>query len=217
MVTMPKTLHKESGRRLNERWGVHAQHALYGKNGTWYHRLTRFPGALFDVNGYVLFEAKDEYLKCPHLHLGKQTNCPGGISSIPNYVQVRGRDERASDLDEPEGVARALCVTNRIVRDTPLARRIKRLHRNKCQVCGLTLALSGGESYAEAHHIKPLGFTHHGPDVDENIICVCPNCHAQLDYGAIALDKATLQLVPGHNIKDDYVEYHNSLIYKGSK
>ena len=213
---MPTEQRKNIGRELNEKWGVHAKHALYRANGTWYHRLTEFPGALFDASGYILFETEAEYLQCPNLHLGKQTSCPKGIASIPAYVPVKNSVEQASDLAEPKDTERVLSITKRIVRDSPLTRRVKKLHDNKCQLCGSTLALFGGQSYAEAHHIKPLGSVHHGPDVAANIICVCPNCHAQLDYGAIELDKSTLRLVPTHHIKDEYITYHNTKIYKGS-
>ena len=212
---MPTIPSKSTGRGLNERWSVYAKHSLYREDGTWYHLLKKFPGALFDANGYVLFETEVEYLNCPHLHLGKQTSCHKGISSIPTYVQVKNPDEQASDLAEPEDTVRALCVTNRIIRDTPLARRVKKLHNNRCQVCNLRLTLFGEESYAEAHHIKPLGSVHQGPDVAENIMCVCPNCHAQLDYGAIKLDKATLRFIPKHRVKDEYIDYHNGSIYRG--
>lgn len=213
---MKKLLRTNIGRELNEKWEVHAQHALYRANGTWYHILSKFPGALFDENGYVLFETQADYLKCSQLHHGKQTSCPKGISSIANYVLVNKSVEQASDLAEPKKTERILCVTKRIVRDTPLARRVKKLHGNRCQLCGLTLLLFGGENYAEAHHIKPLGSVHQGPDVFENIICVCPNCHAQLDYGAIELNTATLHFIPEHSIGNEYISYHNSKIYKGS-
>ena len=45
-----------TGRNLNEKWKVGAKHALYHKDGTWYERLEKFPGALFDPYGYILFE-----------------------------------------------------------------------------------------------------------------------------------------------------------------
>ena len=211
---MTKTPKSNVGRALNERWKVYAKHALYRANGTWYHRLTNFPGALFDANGYVLFETEEEYINCPYLHIGKETSCHKGISSIPSYILINITVEQAVDTDEPEAPERALSVINRIVRDTPLARRVKNLHSNRCQVCGLTLSLFERGSYAEAHHIKPLGSTHCGPDVIDNIICVCPNCHAQLDYGAIELSKNTLTFVREHRIKEEYIDYHNSVIYR---
>lgn len=59
-----------------------------------------------------------------------------------------------------------------------------------------------------AHHIKPLGGEHNGPDVRENILCVCPNHHALLDYGAIKLDPMLLK-----GIERKYIDYHNEKIF----
>lgn len=213
---MSDASHKNMGKKLNKEWGVHARHALYRDTGTWYHRLTSFPGALFDANGYVLFKHESEYLECKQLQLGKQTSCRKGISSIPGYKLGKSIMEQASDLAEPKEADRKLCVIKRIVRDTQRAREVKEKHNNQCQLCHSTLTLFNGETYAEAHHIKPLGSNHHGPDIVENIICVCPNCHAQLDYGAVELSKAILGIGPGHLIKDEFIDYHNTIIYKGA-
>lgn len=210
MPTSPKGI----GKKLNQEWGVNARHALYRENGTWYHHLQEFPGALFDANGYVLFKTKQDYLNCQYLQLGKQVSCPIGISAIPNYVQVKDGAQQASDLTEPEGATRALCITNRIVRDTPLARKVKSTHNDKCQICGIVVKFYCGQTYSEAHHIKPLGSVHKGPDVEGNIICVCPNCHAQLDYGGIEINKTALGVADGHKIADKYIDYHNNIIFK---
>jgi 5-methylcytosine-specific restriction enzyme A len=79
----------DSGRRLNRVWGVNARHALYHKDGTWYERLERFPGALFDTDGYVLFETEDAFVNCPYLRITEQVNVPGGIAHIPGYRRMR--------------------------------------------------------------------------------------------------------------------------------
>lgn len=209
---MPKNI----GRELNEEWGIHALRAFYSNDGTWFHRLDEFPGALFDAAGYVLFDTEDDYLNCPHLRINEHTHCTKGISLIPSYTKVGNESAKASDLAKPPKTKRKPSVVNRIVRDSPLARRIKSLHNNNCQVCGTTLMLLGNESYAEAHHIKPLGADHEGPDVAENIICVCPNCHAKLDLCAIQLQRSTLKFVPQHHIDDEYIDYHNNQLYKGA-
>lgn len=72
-----------------------------------------------------------------------------------------------------------------------------------------TIKLKERVLYAEAHHVKPLGSPHNGYDVRENILCVCPNHHVLLDYGAIKLDKKDFE-----NIDEEYVQYHNENIYK---
>src|SRR5437016_6243486 len=77
-----------TGTELNELWGVGAAHALYIHDGHWYHRLRRFPAALFDRNGYVRFETEAEYLNSPHLQINKQISVPKRIASIPGYVRV---------------------------------------------------------------------------------------------------------------------------------
>lgn len=77
------------GRKLNTEWGVGAEHALYRKDGRWYHHLEQFPGALFDERGYIVFETKEAYDICPQLQHGQELHVIGGISSIPGYVLVR--------------------------------------------------------------------------------------------------------------------------------
>ena len=77
-----------SGRVLNDRWGVGARHALYHRDGTFYENLQEFPGALFDPNGYVVFEHRSDYERCSHLRIGKKLNVPEGISAIPGYQRM---------------------------------------------------------------------------------------------------------------------------------
>jgi hypothetical protein len=82
---------RRTGKKLNEEWGVGAQHSLYREDGEWYHRLERFPAALFDAHGYVLFEDEQAYRRCPGLLIGKEKNwlhVPAGISSLSSYVRV---------------------------------------------------------------------------------------------------------------------------------
>jgi len=84
-IRSPRT---DSGKRLNALWNVGARHALYHKDGCYFNRLVRFPGALFDPNGYVMFETEDEYLHSPYLQIGQQLNIPTGISRLPGYKRA---------------------------------------------------------------------------------------------------------------------------------
>ena len=77
-----------TGRVLNVRWRIGARHALYHKDGTWYEQLTRFPGALCDPSGYVLFRTEHEFRRCPRLRIGEKVNVDGHLSRIPDYVLV---------------------------------------------------------------------------------------------------------------------------------
>lgn len=75
------------GLAAGDEWHVGARHALFSRDGTWYENLERFPGALFDPKGYVLFKTADEYRKNRNVRVGKKTNVPDGIASIPGYVR----------------------------------------------------------------------------------------------------------------------------------
>ncbi|SRR6266404_3738284 len=127
------------------------------------------------------------------------------ISELPETPQ-------AADFPQPPG--RQQITTYRILRDTNLARRVKLLQDFQCQLCGYSIVLLDGSSYAEAHHIRPLGDPHSGPDVIENIVCLCPNHHAELDYGVRPLVSGDLRVVPGHEVGEVYVRYHNEVICK---
>jgi hypothetical protein len=90
----PRIIPGPIGRKLNEQLGVRAEHALYREDGRWYEHLVRFPGVLFDLHGYIVFNTKHSYESCPQLRHGVQLNVDGGISSIRGYV----RDDRIEAL-----------------------------------------------------------------------------------------------------------------------
>lgn len=115
------------------------------------------------------------------------------------------------DLEAP---ARKDLKVSRIIRDSKLARQVKSLNDFECQICGLTINMPTSKKYAEAHHIIPMGKPHNGPDVIENIICVCPNHHAMLDYGTIKLDLGSLSMKNGYGIDNESIKYHNEVVYK---
>jgi predicted restriction endonuclease len=120
---------------------------------------------------------------------------------------------KALDLEVPS-TERVESTIYRILRDTAMALKVKHLHNYKCQICGHTIELPGGGRYAEAHHIKPLGEKHNGPDVIGNILCVCPNHHAELDYGVSTITISALTCFKGHEIDPKYIDYHNQFVYK---
>lgn len=110
-------------------------------------------------------------------------------------------------------------VTQRVIRDTKVAVAVKTLYNSACQVCG-TAVVTGDGLYAEGAHIRPLGKPHHGPDVVENILCLCPNHHAAFDRGGIYIDDdlgvrdangtflSSLKVVAQHHIDANHVTYH---------
>ncbi len=114
-------------------------------------------------------------------------------------------------------VRRIEVVVSRIVRDTPTAAKLKELYEGCCQVCGLVLDI-GGRNYCEAHHLRPLGTPHDGPDVPENMMVLCPNHHVLFDYGVplwhdsnrIEIGGETFVLEMRHILDAAHVHYYRA-------
>lgn len=122
-----------------------------------------------------------------------------------------------------QGTQRRLQQSLRIVRNPGLARKVKEIYNYQCQVCGVQLPVVGGH-YMEAAHIKALGEPHNGPDIIENLICLCPNHHVLFDKGMFAIDQ-DLSIIglsdhqrlymnsSKHTIRADFLEYHKKHFY----
>ncbi|WP_179412867.1 hypothetical protein HDF19_11940 [Mucilaginibacter sp. E4BP6] len=75
-----------TGKKINEGLNFKVRHSLYRKDGLWYHHLKHFPGILFDYNGYVRFDSKEEYESTPSLQHVKDLHVVNGIASLKSYV-----------------------------------------------------------------------------------------------------------------------------------
>ncbi|TGL45981.1 HNH endonuclease [Leptospira perdikensis] len=133
-----------------------------------------------------------------------------GIWGLREYANKKIK--LAVDINEPNEntTLRHNISVYRILRDTYLARELKLLYSDQCQICTVTLNLNDDQSYSEAHHVKPLGMPHNGPDSSDNLIIVCPNCHVKLDYGALELRNIPILK---HSINSEYIYYHNNEIF----
>lgn len=156
------------------------------------------------------------------------------MPTVDDGAAVVGETETEDDLPSevaeyspPEGEVypeeRAARI-QRLVRDAAVARNVKALHDGECQACGLRLVGPDEQPYSEGAHIRPLGRPHYGPDVEPNVLCLCPNCHVRLDIGAIvieddwsinvragALDGSLLpklRRLKKHKVHLDYIRYH---------
>ncbi|MFL0023747.1 YDG/SRA domain-containing protein [Streptomyces sp. NBUL23] len=152
------------------------------------------------------------------------------LTSFEHQIRNLLLDGAQEDDDDVEGadeeiVSRRSTSVERIVRKSAVTNRVKRLHDYICQICRIPLRVnSGGENYAEGAHIHALGGRQGGPDVDGNVLCLCPNCHVKLDRGALyltddfqAVDRfATvsgpsvipLRMVSGHRVQKRFMRAH---------
>lgn len=157
-----------------------------------------------------------------------------GLYTVTDYWPETGRDGfrvwrfRLDRLPAPglvgepaahyEAVPRREVTGLRLVRDTAVARAVKRLYEARCQVCGEQVRTPAGP-YAEAAHIRPLGRPHDGPDVAENVLCLCPNHHVEFDRWQFAIADdlrlvgrpGSLLVRRGHRPAAAFLGYHRAL------
>lgn len=112
-------------------------------------------------------------------------------------------------------------VAQRIVRSTAVSDAVKRMYEHTCQVCDVQLTLPVG-LYAEGAHIRALGRPHDGPDTPDNVLCLCPNHHAQFDLGGIYVDRdyrvrdhtgtmiGPLYRKAAHPVSAEHLKYHRT-------
>jgi predicted HNH restriction endonuclease len=146
-------------------------------------------------SGFLRFEGEGRYLV--------NLSFPG-IEGEPALVEREG-------ILVPES---RQVLRNVRMRDTLLAVHIKNRYGCTCQVCRKRIALEENVFYAEAHHLRPIGSPHFGPDVAGNIICLCPNHHIMFDRGALGVEpqsRRILQKVGQEEFHELYVEQWHHL------
>jgi hypothetical protein len=182
------TLNRDKAFRLNEAWGVGATQARYSDDGHWYATLERFPAALFDAHGYILFKTEEEYRNSPHLHIGKQISVPKpGISAIPGYVRTASSDAISlldvdiHTLTATEGRRRLVLHLQRERNQAVVRNKKKQAASLECEVCGFSFARVYGRAasdYCEVHHLLPLSEVEDATQTRmEDLAILCANCH----------------------------------------
>ncbi|MFF2275752.1 YDG/SRA domain-containing protein [Agromyces sp. NPDC058126] len=163
-----------------------------------------------------------------------------GLYSVTSWWSKTGRDGfqivqfRLDAIEQQTAVEPAplvefdpayrTAVVSRRIRDTAMSREIKELYDHSCQICGVQVGGFEGRVYAEGAHVRPLGRPHLGHDRAENLLCLCPNHHSQLDLGGLLIsdDLVAIDANSGvvvnelswrrnHRVELSNVAYHRSL------
>ena len=138
------------------------------------------------------------------------------------YLKENIENTFKEDYELPE---RSDVISSRIKRNQKIVKRVKELHNFTCQVCGEYFEGVNGP-IAIGAHIQGLGGIHNGPDVIENLLCLCPNHHELFDYFGFYIDEdfsiknldqdlpknlnRKLILNKKHNINPEFLRYHKT-------
>lgn len=183
------TADRVSGRILAKRWNLDVAHALYRKSGDWYHRLERFPGALLDDDGYVVFATEHSFRHCPQLHIRQDVHVPGGIKPIPGYTRApttesgRSRHVTQSGPGRSREGAKFDVILSKAERSAKARQLCLATHGYACQVCKIEFEHQYGPigtGFIHVHHVQPLSGGERMVDPVTDLVPLCPNCHAMV-------------------------------------
>jgi putative restriction endonuclease len=142
------------------------------------------------------------------------------VAKAPTEVELLGAEQHADKPLGNEKPGRRGVWSQRVVRSTAVAKKVKRIHQDTCQTCG-DQVVSGEQSYSEGAHVQALGTPHDGPDVEGNLLCLCPSCHVRFDLGALIIHDdhslwlngqpyGKLRTHPSHRIDPKYLARHRA-------
>ncbi|MFC6880295.1 MULTISPECIES: caspase, EACC1-associated type [Actinomadura] len=171
----------------------------------------RYDG-LYSVEEYWTTEGQDGF-RIIQFRLEK---LPQGEQPV---VPSSSMDRRAGiNLSHWEPVSAGIYMNRR------LAEKVKQAHDYECQICGYSIQTPAGFRFSPTFHLQSLARPHKGPDIPENILCVCLTHRAELELGVITIDDdlsvinenegipiATLSLSPKHRVGRQYLRYHRGL------
>ena len=170
----------------------------------------RYDG-LYRVDSHWTEKGKSGFSMCRY----KLVKLNGSLPPKANDSQLDIPPDKQYGSQNPR---RASFTVQRVIRDSKLGRQLKKLYEYKCQVCDLQISTEAG-FYAEAAHIKPVGTPHNGPDLIENLLCLCPNHHLMFDKGVFYVSddmtlggiKGRLKVHTNHVISQEFLIYHRQM------
>ena len=141
----------------------------------------RYDG-LYYVHKYERVKGKSGFYVC-RFHLRSQSNIDQLEENLkPNLKTSYERAPRSEVTYE------------KIKRIRENTKKIKMMYDYKCQVCETKLDVPSGDPISIGAHIKGVGRPSNGPDVVENMLCFCPNHHAQFDRYSFYIDPVTYEI-----------------------
>jgi len=173
----------------------------------------RYDG-LYYVTEYERVRGKSGFFVC-RFHLESE-------KTIGQIEQVLGQTLPVDYMP----TERSETTVKKINRKVKLREEIKSMYEHKCQVCGILLEKPNG-AIAIGAHIKGLGEPHNGPDALENMLCLCPNHHDQLDALSFYIEPSNLEIIglkefngkklfckSVHKIDTNFLEYQKNRYLK---
>ncbi len=187
-------MEKTIAKHLVNRYNLKVKHAAYREGGDSYIIPKKFPAALFDLRGYVLFNDEQDYVNflvsadASEVYEDKVTDSltvRRGISRHRSYFRFPIFPD---EFLEPAGViedARRSVVVNAYERDITAMAACTTVHGRQCSVCAFDFEREFGEighRFIHVHHLTPISSVSRYYELNpvEHLRPICLNCHAML-------------------------------------
>ena len=110
------------------------------------------------------------------------TGDPKELSERVARALRRMRSKKAAPPKGQKKVPKTTGTSDRYIRDPEVIAWVLEEAAGNCENCGYPAPFKriSGEGFLEVHHVRPLG--EGGPDIVENAVACCPNCHRQLHH-----------------------------------
>ena len=159
-----------------------------------------------------------------------------GLYSVIKYERVLGRSgyfvcrfhlKILANINNLQKKLNIEISENLNQRRVDLSEKLKDLYDYKCQVCNVLLTTSS-IPIIKTTHIQPFGKPHNGPDILDNLLCLCPNHYYQFQNYGFYINPDNLKIFhlknykklnlhPKHNINKKYLDYFYQLFLKNNQ
>lgn len=142
--------------------------------------------ALLDTYDELSKFAGDSITNIDYERVSSRKELPTSDRQINKLTLLTNIDDVKKALDElitDKKPSQVTVIVKKAARNPKISRLFKQSKKYICELCERKPFIQqNGEPYAEADHIKPLGWE--GPDSPDNLRCLCAQCHAVITHGS---------------------------------
>ncbi|WP_102273668.1 HNH endonuclease signature motif containing protein [Cytobacillus massiliigabonensis] len=117
----------------------------------------------------------------------------GAKKEEPFFDDYKGSSLETMETIEVENQNPKLRQYQGFDRNRDVSIQLKERYQHTCQICnGNRLETAPDEFYTETHHLHSIGEL--GPDIPENMVVTCQDCHKLLDKGSMYIEPETYRI-----------------------
>lgn len=208
--------------KINDLRANKVYHELISSRGSALNSIIRLHGySTFVEEVYQKFISKYDSDICVGFDFFNKASSPLELDVMTlDKIEVGNDDEAIPET--------FMAISEKKKRNRKIVEELKKLYKNKCQICGEFIDMGNGIKYSEVHHIHPIGKEHNGVDNKYNMIVLCPNHHKMFDLGILSINPVDCQSVVhidknnllnnvkikfNHLVSETYIRYHYEHIF----